>query len=259
MAKLSELSIAQLSQLLETDQLGDSQLTELKADSRQGARKLAIAAIRKKEAWAKEQARLVEMTEFERRLWKGGLDHVAGVDEVGAGPLAGPVVAAAVVMPPEVMIPYVNDSKKLSLKRRESLEEEIKSKALAYSLGFCSPAEIDDLNIYQASREAMRRAVAGLDIELNYLLVDARSIPGVKVNQMAIKGGDGKSHSIAAASILAKVHRDGLMQEYAREYPGYGFENHAGYPTQVHVEALKRLGPTPIHRRSFGPVRDCLT
>ena len=258
MAKLSELSIAQLSKLLDEDQLGETQLIELKADSRQGARKLALSAIRKKEAWAQEKARLVEMTSFERRLWKGGLNYVAGVDEVGAGPLAGPVVAAAVVMPPEVMIPYVNDSKKLSLKRREPLEQEIKEKALGYSLGFCSPAEIDELNIYQASREAMRRAVQGLDIELSYLLVDARSIPGIKVNQMAIKGGDAKSHSIAAASILAKVHRDGLMQEYGREYPGYGFENHAGYPTKVHVEALKRLGPTPIHRRTFGPVRDCL-
>ena len=121
-----------------------------------------------------------------------------------------------------------------------------------------APAEIDELNIYQASREAMRRAVAGLDIKPDYLLVDARSVPGIRVEQLAIKSGDAKSQSIAAASILAKVHRDDLMQEYAKEYPGYGFENHAGYPTKVHVEALKRLGPTPIHRQSFGPVRDCL-
>ena len=211
MAELSKLSISQLSKLLEEDQLGESQIIELKADSRQGARKIALSAIRKKEAQAKEDARLIEMTSVERRLWKGGLHHVAGVDEVGAGPLAGPVVAAAVVMPPEVMIPFVNDSKKLSLKRREALEVEIKSKAIAYSLGFCSPAEIDELNIYQASREAMRRAVSGLKIDLHYLLDDARSIPGVKINQMAIKGGDAKSHSIAAASILAKVHRDQLM------------------------------------------------
>ncbi|MBT6177901.1 MAG: ribonuclease HII [Deltaproteobacteria bacterium] len=258
MPQLSELSIAQLSKLLEQNKLGEVEIAELKGDSRQGARKLAAAAIRKKEQDTQEQERLVQMTNFERKLWKGGILHVAGVDEVGAGPLAGPVVAAAVVLPPEVLIPYVNDSKKLSAKRRETLEQEIKELAVSYSLGFCSPAEIDDLNIYQASREAMRRAVSGLNIKPDYLLVDARSVPGIGVEQLAIKGGDAKSQTIAAASILAKVYRDELMHEYAKEYPGYGFENHAGYPTKVHVEALKRLGPTPIHRQTFGPVRDCL-
>jgi ribonuclease HII len=258
MSQLSELSIAQLSKLLEQNKLGDVEIFELKGDSRQGARKLAFAAIRKKEQETQEQERLVQMTGFERKLWSGGIRHIAGVDEVGVGPLAGPVVAAAVVLPAEVLIAHVNDSKKLSAKRREALEQEIKERAVSYSLGFCSPAEIDELNIYQASREAMRRAVNGLEIKPDYLLVDARSVPGIRVEQLAIKSGDAKSQSIAAASILAKVHRDELMREYAKEYPGYGFENHAGYPTKVHVEALRRLGPTPIHRQSFGPVRDCL-
>lgn len=258
MNKLSELSIAELTKMLQQDELLDSELLELKGDSRQGARKLALGAMRKREQQSAEQDRLVRMTSFERKLWRDGIRYVAGVDEVGAGPLAGPVVAAAVMLPPELMIPYVNDSKKLSFKRREVLEREIKQAAVAYSLGSCSPAEIDELNIYQASREAMRRAVAGLEVTPGYLLVDARSVPGIKVEQQAIKGGDAKSQSIAAASILAKVHRDELMQNYAEQYPGYGFENHSGYPTKHHVEALGRLGPTPIHRRSFGPVRDCL-
>ena len=184
---------------------------------------------------------------------------IAGVDEVGRGPLAGPVLAAAVVLKPEHSILSLDDSKKLSEKKREALLEQIKESALCFAYGSASPTEIDELNIFQASLLAMRRAVGALAQAPEHLLIDGcHQIQGVPVGQQAIIGGDGKSQSIAAASVLAKVERDTLMDKYAEEFSQYGFDAHAGYPTAAHLDALQKYGPSPIHRRSFGPVKKVL-
>lgn len=194
------------------------------------------------------------MFELRRSLFAQGFKAIAGVDEVGVGPLAGPVVAAAVILPVEVDLPLVNDSKKLKPEQREKLSIAIHEQAVAVSVGSVSPQEIDSRNIFQASLEAMRRAVEGLDPTADYCLVDARTIPRVEIQQRGLIHGDAIDGSIAAASIVAKVHRDKLMRDFDTQYPGYGFARHMGYGTAVHVDALGRLGPCPIHRRSFGPV-----
>ena len=205
-----------------------------------------------------ESARLLALTAHERRLWRRGVIRVAGVDEVGVGPLAGPVVAGAVMLPPDTFIPGVNDSKKLTAQQRDRLAAAIREEAWAMGIGAATVEEIDRLNILQASRLAMQRAVLALTLEPEHLLVDARTVPNVTMPQQGIVHGDALSQSIAAASIIAKVFRDDLMAELGRTYPGYGFEQHAGYPTVSHLKALKRLGPCAIHRRSFGPVKAAL-
>ncbi len=178
---------------------------------------------------------------------------MAGVDEVGVGPLAGPVVAAAVVLPDRVSLRGLDDSKKLRPQDRERLDGEIRAQAVAVSIGEASSAEIDRVNILQATLLAMRRAVEALGT-LDHVLVDARTIPGVPVPQTPIVGGDGRDGTIAAASIVAKVHRDALMRRLDARHPGYGFARHKGYGTEDHLRALARLGPTREHRRSFAPV-----
>ncbi len=197
----------------------------------------------------KERARLFAMGEYERRFAEKG--RIAGVDEVGRGPLFGPVAAAAVILEPGSEILYLNDSKKLSEARREALYDEIMEKAAAVGVGMVSAARIDEINILQATYEAMREAVSQLSPRPDYLLVDAVTIPGISVPQLGIIKGDAKSLSIAAASIIAKVTRDRLMYEYDALYPGYGLAKNKGYGTAEHIEALRRLGPTPLHRRSF--------
>ena len=179
---------------------------------------------------------------------------VAGVDEVGRGPLAGPVVTAAVILDPERPIEGLNDSKKLSEKRREALAELIKERALAWSLGRAEVEEIDRINILQATMLAMRRAVEGLDPAPDHAMVDGNRCPELPCTVEAVVKGDGTVAAISAASILAKVSRDREMVELDARYPGYGLAGHKGYPTKAHLEALERLGVTPIHRRSFGPV-----
>lgn len=183
---------------------------------------------------------------------------VAGVDEVGRGPLAGPVVAAAVILDPNKPIAGLADSKKLSEKKREALFDEIQSKALAWAIGRAEVEEIDNINILQASLLAMSRAVAGLDPAPGHALVDGNKLPQLACSAEAIVKGDSKVAEIAAASILAKVSRDREMVEMDILYPGYGLAGHKGYPSKAHVEALEKLGITPIHRRSFGPVRRLL-
>ncbi|WP_019583896.1 ribonuclease HII [Thioalkalivibrio sp. ALE16] len=180
--------------------------------------------------------------------------HVAGVDEVGRGPLAGPVVAAAVILPQDYACPGLTDSKKLSARRREALDVQIRADALAWSLGRAEAAEIDTLNIHRATLLAMQRAVAGLALAPAHLLVDGRFTPEGPWTAEAIVGGDGSVAAISAASIIAKVARDGWLGELHGDYPEYGFDRHSGYPTVAHREALERLGPCPQHRRSFGPV-----
>ncbi len=183
---------------------------------------------------------------------------VAGVDEVGRGPLCGAVVTAAVILDPARPILGLNDSKKLSEARRELLFDEIREKALSWCIARAEVEEIDQLNILQATMLAMQRAVAGLHITPKLALIDGNRCPHLAVPSAAVVKGDSKVPAIAAASILAKVSRDREMQEMERRYPGYGIGGHKGYPTPVHLEALKRLGATPIHRRSFGPVRAVL-
>lgn len=197
----------------------------------------------------KELARLAAMREYENSY--ADCAFICGIDEAGRGPLAGPVVAGAVILPKDCTILYLNDSKKLSEKRREELFPEIKEKALAWSVGIAAPARIDEINILQATYEAMREAIAGLSVRPEMLLNDAVTIPGIQIPQVPIVKGDAKSVSIAAASILAKVTRDHMMAEYDELYPGYGFAKHKGYGTAAHIQALKELGPCPIHRHTF--------
>ena len=176
---------------------------------------------------------------------------ICGIDEAGRGPLAGPVAAGAVILPKDCRILYLNDSKKLTPARRDVLFDEIREKAVAFSIGISSPERIDEINILQATYEAMRKAVAGLSVPPDLLLNDAVTIPEVQIRQVPIVKGDAKSVSIAAASILAKVTRDRMMEEYDAMWPEYGFAKHKGYGTAQHIAALKEYGPCPIHRRSF--------
>lgn len=194
----------------------------------------------------------------ERALWGAGFALVAGVDEVGMGPLAGPVVAAAVVLPSDVSVDGVADSKRVPKAKRETLAELIQKSALGVGIGMVEVEEIDEINIYQAGLLAMRRAVSALPVTPNHLLIDSRRIPECEIQQTCVDDGDETVYSIAAASIVAKVHRDRLMRELDQRYPGYGFAAHAGYATAAHLQALKSLGPSPVHRRSFAPVRALL-
>ena len=200
---------------------------------------------------ARAAARTRCLLRRERELWSAGAQRIAGVDEAGVGPLAGPVVAAAVVFEPEVRVPGVDDSKVLKPAQREELALAIRESAVAWSVVAVEPEEIDRLNIYRASLEAMRRAVEGLGVRPDHVLVDARTIPGIDLPQEGIVKGDRHSHAIAAASILAKTDRDARMRGYETEFPGYGFAEHKGYPTEEHRHAIRRLGPCSIHRRSF--------
>lgn len=197
----------------------------------------------------KELARLEAMREYEDTY--DACAYICGIDEAGRGPLAGPVVAAAAVLPKDCQILYLNDSKKLSEKKRDLLFDEIKEKAVAYGIGIVSPQVIDEINILQATYEAMRQAISQLNVIPEILLNDAVTIPGVDIMQVPIVKGDAKSVSIAAASILAKVTRDRMMIEYDQIYPEYGFAKHKGYGTAAHIAALKEYGPCPIHRRTF--------
>jgi ribonuclease HII len=193
---------------------------------------------------------------YERKLWRAGLPAIAGVDEAGVGPMAGPVVAAAVIFTPETFIKGVNDSKRVLPDRREDLFGRIRDTALAFGIGLASASEIDELNIFWATMAASERALLAMGRTPDHVLVDGRLIPELKLPQTKIVGGDRKSFCIAAASIIAKVTRDRIMAEYEAEFPGYGFAQHKGYCTADHFAALERLGPSPIHRRSFAPVWD---
>ena len=231
-------------------------LRKLQRDPRPGARKLYQILAKRFEGQKKERLRLDAMLHFERLLWKAGVAHIAGVDEVGIGPLAGPVVAAAVIFPPHTEIAGIDDSKALDEPTRLQLETEIRSKAAAVALGVVDVEEIDRLNIYHAGLRAMQLALKNLSVEPQHVLVDSRTIPGVSQPQNSFDKGDGINFSIASASIVAKVHRDRLMTELDALYPGYGFASHKGYATAEHQQAIRELGPCPIHRRSFDYIRE---
>ncbi len=197
----------------------------------------------------KEIARLDAMMVYEREY--AGCRYICGIDEVGRGPLAGPVVAAAVILPKETYYEYLNDSKKVTEKRRERLYDEITESAVAWSLGVVSPEEIDRINILQATYKAIQTAIAGLKIKPDMILADAVTIPDIDIPQKGIIKGDAKSVSIAAASVVAKVYRDRMMCEYDKLYPGYSLAQNKGYGTKAHMDALREIGMSPIHRRSF--------
>ncbi|WP_338827905.1 ribonuclease HII [Neomoorella thermoacetica] len=200
---------------------------------------------------AGERERVEALYAWERRLQRQGAARIAGVDEAGRGPLAGPVTAAAVILPPGLFIAGLNDSKKVSPARRRELAAVIKKESLAWGIGWVSVKEIDCLNILAASRWAMRRALSALAIRPDHVLIDGMELPGLKIPQTPLVGGDALSASIAAASILAKVARDELMVAYDAVFQGYGLAGNKGYPTREHREALRRLGPCALHRRSF--------
>ena len=222
---------------------------EYQEDTRTGVRNLILKYRKKEEALEKEKERTEQMKGYEKQYESRG--YVCGIDEVGRGPLAGPVVAGAVILPKDCQILYLNDSKKLTAKKREELYDVIMKEAVAVGIGYASPARIDEINILQATYEAMREAISKLPIQPDVLLNDAVKIPGVNIYQVPIIKGDAKSVSIAAASIIAKVTRDRLMEEYDAHIPEYGFASNKGYGSAQHIEALKKYGPSPIHRRSF--------
>ena len=222
---------------------------EYQADTRTGVRNLILKYRKKEEALEKEKERTEQMKGYEKQYESRG--YVCGIDEVGRGPLAGPVVAGAVILPKDCQILYLNDSKKLTAKKREELYDVIMKEAVAVGIGYASPARIDEINILQATYEAMREAISKLPIQPDVLLNDAVKIPGVNIYQVPSIKGDAKSVSIAAASIVAKVTRDRLMEEYDAHIPEYGFASNKGYGSAQHIEALKKYGPSPIHRRSF--------
>jgi ribonuclease HII len=230
-------------------------LRALQQDRREGARELAHALDGRARREREERTRLSGLYALERELASRGYARIAGVDEVGMGPLAGPVVAAAVILPADAWLPGLDDSKRLSRGARERLALEIGAIAIDAALGIVEPDEIDRVNIYQAGLLAMRRAVEALCEPADALVVDARRVPGIACHQQSVVGGDSRVAAIAAASIVAKVYRDARMAEFDRHHPGYGFARHAGYGTPEHLEALAALGPSPIHRYSFEPVR----
>ena len=218
-------------------------------DERAGVQAVMKQIKKKIAAYEKEVVRTESLKKYEKEY--ASYAHICGIDEVGRGPLAGPVVAGAVILPKDCDILYINDSKKLSEKKREELYDVIMERAVAVGLGYSTPERIDEINILQATYEAMREAIANLKTEPDLLLNDAVTIPQVSVRQIPIIKGDAKSISIGAASIVAKVTRDRLMVQYDEFYPEYGFASNKGYGAQAHIDALKKYGPCPIHRRSF--------
>lgn len=244
--KISEIKV--LFQAAAVDELPEL-IEAYKADARSGVQSLIAGAKKRQKAVADEKKRLEGMKRYEYRYAQAGI--ICGIDEAGRGPLAGPVVTGAVVLPKDCDILYLNDSKQLSEKKREELYEIIMEKALAVGVGYASPERIDEINILQATYEAMREAVSRLSVKPDILLNDAVTIPDVDIRQVPIIKGDAKSVSIAAASIIAKVTRDRLMRQYDSLFPKYGFAQNKGYGAASHIDALKKYGPTPIHRKSF--------
>lgn len=252
-------TIPEIREWLRSDmEISDEMIDKLKNDHRIGVRKLVASYLKERERKQQELARLQKMWEFEKALWAEGIQWIAGVDEAGRGPLAGPVVASAVILPPDFDVKGLNDSKQLKPEERKRLKERIEQEAISVGIGIVDQDYIDKYNILQATFQAMRIAIEQLSPKPDVLLVDAVKIPDIFIPQKGIVKGDSLSHSIAAASIIAKTTRDEWMLKMAEQYPQYGFEHHMGYPTPEHMEALKKWGPSPIHRKSFSPVRECM-
>lgn len=224
-------------------------ISDYENDERAGVKALVKKANKKIHDYKAELERTYALQFFERKY--SNYQYICGIDEVGRGPLAGPVVAGAVILPKNCDILYINDSKKLTASKREALAEIIFEKAVSAKTALVSPEYIDEVNILQATYEAMRKAISSLTVEPDLLLNDAVNIPGIRMKQVPIIKGDAKSISIGAASIIAKVTRDAMMVEYDKIYPQYDFASNKGYGSQKHIEALKKYGPCPIHRKSF--------
>ncbi len=253
---LSSLTVSQVRDLLrESDVIDTALLDVLDADPRAGVRRLAFKERRRRRSVSAERARLEKMRVLEMRLHARGLRRIAGVDEAGRGPLAGPVVAAAVILPPDALIHGLNDSKVLTPLKRERLYDRIREIAVAHATGEASAEEIDRMNILQATYLAMRRAIKRLGVPPDRVLVDGAGVPGGPFPESAVIDGDAASLSIAAASVLAKVSRDRRMAAFHREFPEYGFADHKGYGSANHRRALRRHGPCRIHRLSFNGVQ----
>ena len=248
-------TIKEIQQRLElvTD-LADPFLAEAANDQRSGVQKAIEKRKRAIQAELDEELRLEQMLRYEKELYKAGYQAIAGIDEVGRGPLAGPVVAAAVILPPECKIKGLNDSKKIPKKKHKDIYQAVMDKALAVGIGLMDSEIIDQVNIYEATKLAMKEALSKLSLKPDYLLIDAMKLD-IDIPQESIIKGDANSLSIAAASIVAKVTRDKLMADYDKEYPGYDFAQNAGYGTKSHLQGLERHGVTPIHRKTFEPVK----
>jgi len=261
MEKLLETNLSKLRKAYLSEQrpVPNAVIEALARDPRHGARQLAELIRKRRLKNRKEGQRLYRLLRFELELWNNGVRYIAGVDEAGIGPLAGPVVAAAVILPFNYKPGGLDDSKKIQNEEiREALATQIKKNAVAWAVGRAEVDEIDSINIYHAGLLAMSRAVQGLTVQPEFVLVDARTIPHCPCQQKGIVHGDALSASIAAASILAKTTRDGYMRAMHEQYPAFGFASHKGYPTAKHLQALKEFGVLPIHRRSFGPVKQAL-
>ncbi|WP_035451762.1 ribonuclease HII [Agrilactobacillus composti] len=247
------MTIAAVRVLLASGELSDAKLTVLQADKRKGVQQLLAHYHRQQFKLAQAQAAFKQRCQLEQRYWAKN-QLVAGIDEVGRGPLAGPVVTCAIVLAPDFNLVAVNDSKQLADHQRRELFTKILSECYSCAIGYADNQAIDRFNIYEATRQAMGKAVAGLTLVPSGLLVDAMTVP-TAIPQEKLIHGDARSVSIAAASIVAKVLRDDLMKMYDSVYPGYGFSKNMGYGTAAHLQGLQQLGPTPIHRHSFAPVR----
>lgn len=253
---LPHLTVAELSVLLHRSASLDPRLLRaLARDPRKGVRTLATRVRSRETKVRRENFRLDGLFAVEREQRAQGFTAIAGVDEAGVAPLAGPVVAAAVILPPDARLPHLNDSKRLSSKQRDVLYDQIRRIAVAAHVGVATVEEIDRFNVLQATRLAHRQAVLGLSVRPQLVLIDGRYPADVAVPQLVIVDGDATCGSIAAASVVAKVTRDRIMEDLARQYPEYGFARHKGYPTKGHLEAIRRFGILPVHRRSFFPVR----
>jgi ribonuclease HII len=253
---MEKLSIAQIEAKLATIlEETDSFLVEIQRDDRKGVQQCVNRWKKQREQEKFLQAKFNEMNQYERKFRRQGFNFIAGVDEVGRGPLAGPVVAAAVILPEDFFLAGIDDSKKLSVKKRQEFDRVIRREALAVSVAMIHAYEIDEINIYEATKKAMKAAIASLKPAPDFLLIDAMKLETPYPSESIIKG-DAKSISIAAASIVAKVVRDELMKEISITYPAYGFQHNMGYGTKEHIEAIQQHGIISYHRKSFAPVKD---
>ncbi|MDQ0253732.1 ribonuclease HII [Evansella vedderi] len=256
---MAENTIQQIkSKLASIQRADDPFLEEVKEDSRKGVQKLYEAWKKQYNRTEQEKEIFFKMRKHEEHLWEQGFQLIGGVDEVGRGPLAGPVVACCVILSPEFFLPGLTDSKKLSKQKREEYFHRIQEEAQAIGVGMATAEEIDQLNIYEATKVAMNRAIRKLEQIPDFLLLDAMKLT-INIPQTSLIKGDSKSISIAASSVIAKVTRDRYMEDLAKVYPEYGFERHMGYGTGEHLEALKQHGITKEHRRSFSPVQDAMS
>ncbi|MCA0983346.1 ribonuclease HII [Halobacillus yeomjeoni] len=252
---MASMTISEVKQKMKDEEFTQTEIEALRQDGRKGVQKLIQQYDAAQEKQRLQKVKYEEMKEFEKHAWQRGCQLVAGIDEAGRGPLAGPVVAGAVILPDGYYLEGLNDSKLLSLAKREEFFKRIKQDA-DYGVGIVTNEEIDEINIYNATKLAMQRAVASLNQNPDHLLIDAVDLEEVDLPQTNLVKGDQRSVSIAAASVIAKVTRDHLMAEYDIQYPMYRFSSNQGYGTKEHVDALKAHGPSPFHRKSFAPVKE---